>query len=343
MKRTEQAKSKGKHIRVFNRLLGIVIALMLVLLGVIGFLFYQQERELDLSEAFQPEKELNLNPESAGRAEAFAADLCVSPEYVAREGVALTSGNEKALLFNLETGESLFAQNIYSQAYPASITKIMTAILALEKGDMGDSVAITREDLDLEEGSQMSGLAAGDQVTMDQLFHSLVVYSANDAAMAIARHIGGTVENFVDMMNQKAGELGMTGTHFANPHGLHQEDHYTTAYDVYLMLNYASKNQKFMDTAHLSSYTLETAGSEDGSGRTLYLSSTDQYLTGVQNPPEGVTVLGGKTGTTPEAGSNLAILAQNAYGVPYMAVIMNAPYGAALYGDMNLLLQQINS
>lgn len=345
MKRTEKTKSKQKNIKAPRRILLAAAAAVLVLLSIFLFLRYQQSRELDLTEAYVPDMSGKSGGEEDpfGRAGSFAENLCVSPDYKALEGVSLNSASEKGLLFNLETGEALFSQDIYSRTYPASITKIMTAILALEKGDMSDVVTITREDLNLEEGSQMSGLAEGDQVTMDQLFHALVVYSANDAAMAIARQIGGTVENFVSMMNAKAAELGMTGTHFANPHGLHQEDHYTTVYDVYLMLNYAWKNQQFMDTVHLGSYSLNVTAPDGSISRSLYLTSTDQYLTGLRRPPENVTVLGGKTGTTPEAGSNLAIVVQNAYGVPYMAVIMNASNSTALYEDMDLLLTQTNS
>ena len=90
---------------------------------------------------------------------------------------------------------------MYDQVYPASITKIMTALLAMEYNQPDTQVTITEEDLALEDGSQMSGLAVGDTVTMDQLFHALLIYSANDAAMAIARQVGGSVENFVQMMN----------------------------------------------------------------------------------------------------------------------------------------------
>lgn len=345
MKRTEKVKSKQKNIRIMNRMLAVVVVLILALFAVLAFLIYQQERNLDLSEAYVPETSGDYGGADigSGRAASFAAALCVSPEYVAREGVALSSADERGLLFNLETGEVLFAQNIYTQSYPASITKIMTAVLTLENADMSDVVTIVPEDLDLEEGSQMSGLAAGDRVTMEQLYHALVIYSANDAAMAIARHVGGTVDRFVDMMNEKAADIGMTGTHFSNPHGLHQADHYTTVYDVYLMLNYASQSQEFMSTVHMSSYQLNVTAEDGTITRSLYLSSTDQYLTGLRSVPDSVTVIGGKTGTTPEAGSNLAIVVQNAYGVPYMAVIMNAANSSTLYEDMDMLLRQVNA
>ncbi len=160
-------------------------------------------------------------------------------------------------------------------------------------------------------------------MTMDQLFYTLVVYSANDAGMAIARHIGGTVEEFVNMMNQEAQNLGMTGTHFVNPHGLHDDNHYTTVYDIYLMLNRAFSEQKYTEAMSMESYTL-TVTSADGTQRTRYLTATDQYLTGVQTAPENVTVLGGKTGTTSKAGSCLALVSQNAYGEPFISIVVNA-------------------
>ncbi|MDY2937046.1 MAG: serine hydrolase, partial [Fusicatenibacter sp.] len=202
-------------------------------------------------------------------------------------------------------------------------------------------VTILQEDLDLEEGSQMSGMKAGDTVTMDQLFHVLMIYSANDAAMAIARVVGGSTEQFVQMMNDKALALGMTGTHFENPHGLHDENHYTTAYDVYLMLNEAFKDPKFQATMGMASYTL-TVTREDQNTVPIYLTSTDKYLTGEKSVSEGVTVLGGKTGTTSQAGACLAIASQNSYGEPFISVILNAKTKDALYSDMSLLLSKIN-
>ena len=181
----------------------------------------------------------------------------------------------------------------------------------------------------------------GDTVTMDSLFHALMVHSDNDAAMAIAEHIGGTVDNFVAMMNEEARNLGMTGTHFMNPHGLHDENHYTTAYDIYLMLNTAYKYQEFYDVMQMKAYNL-TVNRADGTQTTLRLDSTDKYLTGEKEAPANVTVIGGKTGTTSSAGACLAIISQNAYGQPFISVVLNAQNKGILYKDMNLLLEQIN-
>ena len=235
----------------------------------------------------------------------------------------------------------MFGEQMFEKVYPASITKIMTAILAVKYGNMDDTVTITEEDITLEEGSQMVGFAAGDTVTLDELFHGLLVYSGNDCAMAIARHIGGTVEQFVEMMNNEARSLGATGTHFISPHGLHNENHYTTVYDIYLMLNEALTYPYFVETMQLGNYTISYQRGEET--LTTRLDATDHYLTGEESAPNGVTVLGGKTGTTSAAGSCLAILSQNRYGEPYISIVMKALNKLYLYQDMNTLLAQINS
>lgn len=326
----------------------VTLIFLVVLFSIFLILLIRQERELDLSEAYAPTISVNEagtaslgDTSSSQMADAFASRLCVSEDSVALEGVSLQSSQEKGLLFNLETKEALFAQGIYDQVYPASITKIMTALLTIKYGNREDLVTITAEDLALEEGSQMSGMIEGDQVTMDQLFHALVIYSANDAAMAIARQIGGSVDHFVEMMNEEALSLGMTGTHFMNPHGLHDGNHYTTAYDVYLMLKEVYSYSQFTDAAQMKVYQL-TVTRADGSSVTYRLDSTDKYLTGEKTLPKDVTFLCGKTGTTDEAGSCLAVIVQNAYGLPYMAVILHADNRSILYEDMNTLLTQIN-
>ena len=312
------APEKTEHI--LNRLIigaGVCVAVIAVLIGV---KLYRQDRQMDITESFARSMVLASDPLSAEKrfqAETLSADLCVGETSVPLNDISFSS-QVKAGLFDLDHKKVLFAQNMYAQ------------------------VTITEEDLALEDGSQMSGLAVGDTVTMDQLFHALLIYSANDAAMAIARQVGGSVENFVQMMNDKAASLAMTGTHFANPHGLHNENHYTTAYDVYLMLYAAYQHTEFQNTMSMSSYTLNMTHA-DGTAGTIYLSSTDKYLTGEKNAPENVTVLGGKTGTTDEAGSCLALVSQNAYGEPFISVILHASTKVELYEDMNTLLSNINS
>ena len=120
-----------------------------------------------------------------------------------------------AIIMDASTGTVLYEKDADTPRYPASITKIMTAMLALQSGKLNDTVTITQDNVTLEDGSQVCGFVAGDQVTLDQLLHCLLVYSGNDAASAIAEYVGGNTENFVQMMNDYAAKLGCTGTHFS--------------------------------------------------------------------------------------------------------------------------------
>ena len=275
------------------------------------------------------------------RASAFAADLCVVDGDQPMDSVSLEDGQEGVLL-DLKDKSVLFAQNAYERVYPASITKIITALLAFKNSNMDDVVTISQENITLEEGSQVVGFQEGDQVTMDQLVHCLLVYSGNDAASAIATHVGGTTENFVSMMNEYAAQLGCTGTHFTNPHGLQDENHYTTPYDIYLMLNEAMNYKEFTQITQMPSYTVTYTGA-DGESHSISLEATDHYLTGEATPPKDVTVLGGKTGTTASAGNCLAIITQNAFGKPFVSIVLGASSKELLYQQMNSLLQNINS
>ncbi len=215
-------------------------------------------------------------------AKPFAAELCVAYDNVGAEGISMP-GNEKSCLLDVDDKTVIYAQDMHEKAYPASITKIMTAILAVKYGNMDDAVTVSQNAVTLEEGSQVCGFQAGDIVTMDELFHGLLVYSGNDAAMAIAEHVGGSVDHFVEMMNEEARKIGATNTNFVNPSGLHDDNHYTTAYDVYLMLNEALNYDYFVDTMQLSVYNLSfTRGSETVQ---VHLDSTDHYLTGETSPP----------------------------------------------------------
>ena len=342
---TSRKKKPAKGIiSVLNKLLILFVIIIAGLIALYVYLMIQDDRELDLS--FQYEEYLKDqssldNSFTLQSGHSFAENLVVSDSAVYCDGVALSANYERGMLACIESNTSLFAQGIYEKVYPASITKIMTAIVAMKYGNMEDVVTITPEDLNLEEGSQVSDMVVGDTLTMEQLMNVLLVYSGNDAAMAISRTIAGSVEGFVDLMNQEAVSLGMTGTHFTNPHGLQDSEHYTTVYDIYLMLNEAYQYPLFREIIQQSSYTL-TVTDATGTQKSWRLDSTDKYLTGEHTLPAGVKLLGGKTGTTSEAGACLALITQNEYGIPYISIIVNAENKTNLYNDMDQLLFQIN-
>ncbi|MDD3919683.1 MAG: D-alanyl-D-alanine carboxypeptidase [Eubacteriales bacterium] len=152
------------------------------------------------------------------------------------------------VLLEADTGTVLFEKDADTRAYPASTTKIMTCILALENSNLDDEVTVG-EEVWRGFGSQSSlmKLSEGEKVTMRDLIYGIMMVSGNDAAAAIAVHIGGSIDGFADMMNAKAQALGMTNTHFVNPHGKHDENHYTTARDMSKLAAYAMHNQQFRE------------------------------------------------------------------------------------------------
>ena len=278
---------------------------------------------------------------AAQSGDAFAKDLCVGSNNVPNSDITIKE-TESGGLYGIDDRKVIFAKEMYRKIYPASITKILTAIMAIKYGNMNDTVTINWQDLELESGSQVVGLRIGDRVKMSVLLRGLLIHSGNDAAQAIARHIGGTQDKFVKMMNEELNAIGCTGSHFTNPTGLHSEDHYTTVYDIYLMLNEALKYDDFVNIMQVSVYDFQYQD-QDGQEKHVTLDSTDQFLTGQREAPKNVAVLGGKTGTTAAAGSCLALVAQNAYGQFYISIIVGAQNKDDLYEDQNILLSCINS
>ncbi|MEI3340415.1 MAG: serine hydrolase [Eubacterium sp.] len=136
---------------------------------------------------------------------------------------------------------------MYEKRYPASTTKILTAYLALKYGKLDDTLTVSQDAIyTLMAGSSICGLKPGDKITLEDALYGLMLCSGNDAANVIAEYISGSTEKFADLMNEEAKALGATQSHFVNAHGLPDEDHYTTAYDLYLIFNAAIKNEDFV-------------------------------------------------------------------------------------------------
>ncbi len=216
------------------------------------------------------------------------------------------------LLADYATGTILLARNERERFPPASLTKIMTAILALENSSPGDSVAVSEKAAEVE--MPKLGLLPGQKVPMETLLYGLILISANDAAAAIAEHVAGSQEAFVEMMNRKAAELGMNDTHFTNPQGFDDEGHYSTAYDLWLLVRYALANPAFAALAA----TYEWGG----------FTSTNRFLA-LYPGADGV-----KTGTTPLAGECL-IASATRRDQKGIAILLNSP---DRYGDAASLL-----
>ncbi len=200
-----------------------------------------------------------------------------------------------ALLMDADTGAILFARNARERRPPASITKIMTALLILEDGRLDDRVVITERATGAS-GSGL-GLKRGQRITLRDLLWAMLLRSANDAALAAAQHVGGTEERFVARMNAKAISLGMEGTHFTNPHGLDDPDHYSTSYDLALLARQGLRNPTFAQMVQTREARLSIQTGPNGRVVKRRLLRTHNRLLGQFFGADGV-----KTGYTEQAG-----------------------------------------
>ncbi len=161
------------------------------------------------------------------------------------------------VLMEASTGTVLYDKNMHEQHYPASITKIMTALLAIENCDMDEMVTVPHEAVYMEDKGSHIALDEGEELTVEDCLYAILLASANDAAYSLAVHIGGTIEGFADMMNERARELGCQDTHFTNPHGLPDENHVTSAYDMALITREALKHDIFCEISGTVFYEIQ--------------------------------------------------------------------------------------
>ena len=275
------------------------------------------------------------------KVESFAATLAVTDSNVDGQTGASVEEQSSAGLFDVNRHEVLYAKDVHLQLAPASLTKIMTALVALKYGNTEDVITCSDEVTNIEYDATKIGLKAGDQLTMNQALHALLISSANDAAIAIAEHISGSVETFADLMNKEARLLGATNTNFENPHGLTSSEHYTTAYDLYLITKAAMEYSIFNEIVQTSEY--ETVYNDSaGNEKSMSFRTTNLFLRGDYSPPEKVTVIGGKTGTTNAAGNCLVLIVKDTGGNPYIGVILRASQRTIVNEEMAELLREID-
>ncbi len=239
--------------------------------------------------------------------------------------------------FPVGESEAVYAKNVYEPLPMASLTKLMTALLALKYGNMDDLVIVGEEVVITYYDAWLAGLVPGDMLTMDDLMYITLIYSGNDAAAAVAAHIGGTVEHFVEMMNEEAAALGATSTHFQNPHGLDEEGHYTTVYDLYLIFNECLKYETFL--TYIGTLTREIHYTDvNGNKKEMTVGNTNHYMNGTALIPSGITVYGGKTGFTFNAHRCLAIYTKDREGEYSISIILGAADQESLYEQMSRLI-----
>ncbi len=236
-----------------------------------------------------------------------------------------------AIVIEAGTGSILYEKNMYQQFFPASTTKILTTLVALENSEPNEIVTVSyAADNYVSKTSSRMGLVEGEQLTMEQALYGIMLESANEATYAVGEHVGGSIARFIKMMNAKAQSLGCTRSHFANSHGLHDEDHYTCPYDMALIARAAYQNEAFMKINGTATYAMPETNKNPAKLLTnhhWFLNKTMRYD----------YCIGGKTGATTQAGYALVTYAKKD-GMNIISVVMHAETWAAVYNDTKTLL-----
>lgn len=237
---------------------------------------------------------------------------------------------ESAILVEVSTGRIIYEKNSTKQMYPASTTKMMTAILVIENCDLQETVTISETALqNIPIGYVTCDLSVGEELSVNDLLYALMLPSANDAAFALAEHVAGSVEAFADMMNNKATEIGCTNTHFVNPNGIHDSKHYSTAYDLYLIAKYCMQNETFRNIVATKEYTLPATNKHEAADRT-FESTNDLIKPEKSNYYK--TATGIKTGHTSMAGYCL-VSESSREGLDFISVVLNSETDNKRFSD----------
>jgi len=228
-----------------------------------------------------------------------------------------------AILIDMKTGRVLYEDNADTTMFPASTTKILTGIMALENLDLNQTVTATDAaiaPITLEHSAM--GILRGEELTVEQLIYGMLVYSANDAANVLAVTMGGSIEGFAEMMNKRAAELGATNSHFVNPHGFHDDNHYTTARDLAIISRYAMQNEKFREIVKTSKYFIPPTNKykQDRNLITTNHLISKYKTTALYYKP----AIGIKTGSTSQALSCLVAAAEKDDN-EFLSVLMKCP------------------
>lgn len=214
-------------------------------------------------------------------------------------------GAEAAILMDANTGVILYSKNIHERLYPASTTKIMTVLLAMENGNLDDMVEFSHDAVFSvpRDGSNM-GMDVGESITLEECLYGIMVASANEAANAAGEYVSGSIEDFVALMNKRAQEMGCKDTHFVNPNGLHDPQHYTSAYDLAIISSYFFRNEILCKISNTARYHFEPTPTQPDD---FYENNKHKLING-EIPYDGI--LGGKTGYTDDSRQTLVTCAE---------------------------------
>lgn len=278
LKERNEKKDKNKNNRIKKFLyhsyfIKMIITLILIINLICPFSFADDEDEEET--------------EACSISSSISKEEIESIETSVKENVEPVLNAKAAIIYDRTSKRVLWGKNIDQKKAMASTTKIMTAIVVLENANLNDVVEISKKAAGT--GGSRLKINAGDKITVNDLLYGLMLRSGNDAAVALAEHVGGSVQGFADMMNKKKDELELYNTHFVTPHGLDNDEHYTTAYELAKLTDYALSNEKFAQIVNTKTYNVTI------NGATRTINNTNELLGNLQG------VNGVKTGFTANA------------------------------------------
>lgn len=236
-----------------------------------------------------------------------------------------------AVVIEASTGSVLYNKNAYDAYYPASTTKLMTSLLAIEQCPLSDIITCSRESVEsIGWDSSRIGLVAGESLDMENALYAILLASANEVSYAVAEHVGGTADSFVSLMNERAKDLGCVNTHFMNPHGLDHEEHYSCPYDLALIAKKAMEYTTFRRVSGSYNHKIPETNKNDA----RWISNTHPFI---KKNEVYKGVFAGKTGSTSKAGNCLVTCAERD-GMTLICAIMKAPNSATVQADTIKLL-----
>ena len=246
-------------------------------------------------------------------------------------------------LYRVSDNTVLDESGVFETIYPASTTKLLTALVALKYCNLSEKVTFSYNASHINvSGAMLCGFKEGDTIALGDLLAAFLISSGNDAGIAIAEHVSGSEEAFAVLMNEEAKKLGAVDTHFVNSHGLHNREHYTTAYDVYLVMNELIHYSTFLSIISTPKYEVNYTDAL-GNEMTKTFESTNLYFVGSFKAPDEIEIVGGKTGSTYAAGCCLILFFKDDKGRAYIAEVFHAPTYEALYSKMTELMKMAAS
>jgi len=319
---------------------------LFILLSILSFCVScerKPEKAFSEEQCIQRLTSLSWGTEANHTAESFAAMLAIPVDQSYNEQEMDTESFLLVEKSNTVSDRALSYKNPYKRVYPASITKLMTALVCVETvEDLEQEFVISSASSIKVSGSSTAFLQVGESLKIKDLLYGMLLPSGNDAAVAVAEASCGSVDAFVEKMNEEAVKIGALSSHFTNPHGLPDENHYTSPYDIYLIFRAAMQHEVLREILGTKEYQV-VYKDRNGARKTQVWKATNLYSTGEKELPEGLKIMGAKTGTTKEAGYCLALNTEKTGSdLDYFSIVMKADTKDILYENMTILLDKIS-